>query len=384
MTQKHPRSPKKIVLAPDSFKGSLTAGAFCRTVEAEIAARFGTATVRSLPLADGGEGTVDCFLFAAGGERVEITVSDPWGKAVRSAYAVLPDGTAVIETAASAGLVLAGPECRAAETTTYGVGETVRHALRAGHRRILLGLGGSATNDGGCGAACALGVRFLDADGVPFLPVGGTLGRIAAIDRSACEPLLAGAEIRCLCDVKNPLCGPDGASAVFGPQKGADAETVRLLDGGLFRLGALLARETGRDVREIPGAGAAGGLGAGLLALFGASLVPGIGTVLDTLAFGRELADADLVITGEGSFDLQSFSGKAVSGVAKRAKAAGVPVWIFAGRAEAAARTRCREIGAEGVWTLSEAAPSPEESRRRAARYLALTARRAFAERFPS
>lgn len=383
MTEKRASFPQKILLAPDSFKGSLTAAAFCRTVEAEIAARSGTAKVRSLPLADGGEGTVDCFLLAAGGERVEITVSDPWGRAVRSSYAVLPDGTAVIETAASAGLVLAGPDCRAAETTTYGVGETVRHALRAGRRRILLGLGGSATNDGGCGAACALGARFLDGEGVPFLPVGGTLGRIAAIDLSGCEPLLAGAEIRCLCDVKNPLCGENGAAAVFGPQKGADPETVRLLDAGLFRLGALLARETGRDVRYLEGAGAAGGLGAGLVALFGAALVPGIETALDTLAFDKELSGAGLVITGEGSFDLQSFSGKAVSGVAKRAKAAGVPVWIFSGRAEGEASARCRELGAEGVWTLSDLAPSPEESRRNAAKYLAQTARRAFDERFP-
>ncbi|MEN6635040.1 MAG: glycerate kinase, partial [Clostridiaceae bacterium] len=226
---------------------------------------------------------------------------------------------------------LVGDEKDPTRTTTYGVGELMRHALENGAVRLILALGGSATNDGGCGAAAAMGTRFFDADGKEFIPTGGTLDKIARIDNAATTRLLAGVEVVAMCDIDNPMHGERGAAYVFAPQKGADAEMVRLLDAGLISLDKTLVRELGASVAEVPGAGAAGAMGAGAVAFFGARLNPGIETVLDTVRFEERIAGADFVITGEGKLDSQSLRGKVVIGVARRAKRAGVPVFAVVG-----------------------------------------------------
>jgi len=293
---------------------------------------FPDCQVVTIPVADGGEGTVDCFLEACGGQRITMPVTGPLGERREAAYGVLPDGTAVVEMAAAAGLPLV-PEDRKdpCRTTTYGVGQQLRHAAEHGARRIVLGLGGSATNDGGCGAVAALGVRFRDADGREFIPTGGTLDRIADVDASAAHQLLSGVELTVMCDIDNPLYGPQGAAAIFGPQKGADAAMVAFLDNQLRALDRLMREKLGKNVAHISGAGAAGGFGAGCLAFLGGTLKSGIDTVMETVNFERQLIGADVVITGEGRIDGQSLHGKVVCGVAKTAKAHNVPVLVMVG-----------------------------------------------------
>ena len=233
--------------------------------------------------------------------------------------------------AAAAGLPQVGTLRCPGTATTYGVGELIAHAAHSGCKRILLGLGGSATNDGGCGCAAALGVGFLDADGQSFVPVGDTLGRIARIDTAKADELLRGVEITVMCDVSNPLYGPTGAAYVFAPQKGADAEKVKSLDAGLRHFGDVIRSQLGIDVSAMPGAGAAGGMGAGCVALLGGMIQSGIDAVLDVTGFDRQLEGADLVITGEGRIDSQSAGGKVISGVARRTKAKGIPLIAIAG-----------------------------------------------------
>lgn len=303
----------KYILIPDSFKGTLSARDFCAVAREAIGRADPGAQVLSIPLADGGEGTVEAFLAACGGQRIECPCTGPYGGTAPGFYGLLPDGTAVVELAAAAGLPLAGTDLHPADATTYGVGQLLLHAARHGARRLLLGLGGSATNDGGCGAAAALGVEFYDRRGRTFVPTGGTLGDIHRISAENLEPL---PPVTVLCDVDNPLCGPRGAAAVFGPQKGADPDMVQLLDAGLAHLAAVLRRDTGRDVLDMPGGGAAGGFGAGAAALLNARLRPGVEMLLDAADFPRLAADADLIITGEGRLDSQSLGGKAVIGVA--------------------------------------------------------------------
>lgn len=312
----------KYVLIPDSFKGTLSARDFCAVAREAIGRADPGAQVLSIPLADGGEGTVEAFLAACGGRRIDCPCTGPYGGTAPGFYGLLPDGTAVVELAAAAGLPLAGEHLHPADATTYGVGQLLLHAARHGARRLLLGLGGSATNDGGCGAAAALGVEFYDSRGRTFVPTGGTLGDIHRISAENLEPL---PPVTVLCDVDNPLCGSRGAAAVFGPQKGADPDMVRLLDAGLAHLAAVLRRDTGRDVLDMPGGGAAGGFGAGAAALLNARLRPGVEMLLDAADFPRLAADADLIITGEGRLDSQSLGGKAVIGVARRARELGAP-----------------------------------------------------------
>ncbi|MGI6498250.1 MAG: glycerate kinase [Oscillospiraceae bacterium] len=325
---------RNVIIAPDSFKGALSAQSFCRIVAEEVEKIFPRCKVRSLPIADGGEGTVDSLLLASGGRRVSLPVHGPFFQEVPGFYGLLPDGeTAILEMAAAAGLPLALHNPNPCKTTTYGVGQLLRHAVfKSGARKLLLGLGGSATNDGGCGMAAALGVVFRNRDGVSFVPTGETLKDICTIDPSPARALLAGISIQALCDVDNPLFGPNGAAFVFAPQKGATEEMVRQLDDGLRHYGALLERlPGGAGVCSLPGGGAAGGLGAGLSALLGASLSPGADLLLDAAGFDRMLPSCDLVITGEGQLDSQSLRGKAVLSVCRRAKAKGVPVAAFAG-----------------------------------------------------
>ena len=364
---------KKFILIPDSFKGTMSSAEICTIVGEEIRRKFHDAEIISIPVADGGEGTVDAFLTAVGGERIEVACTGPYMEDVTAFYGLLPDGTAVIEMAA-AGLPMAG-ECRHAEqTTTYGVGQLIAHAAHHGAKSIVLGLGGSATNDGGCGCAAALGVRFLNESGKPYIPVGGTLDKLSAVDISGLDPAVAALPFTTMCDIDNPLCGPNGASAVFGPQKGADPETVAMLDANLLHLAEVVRRDVSRDVLAIPGGGAAGGFGAGSVAFFGSQLRMGIETVLDLTGFDALVTDADLVITGEGKLDSQSLRGKVVVGVARRAKRAGVPVAALVGASEAEIEGAYAE-GISGVFPINPAPDTFDEVKGKCCENLRFTTR---------
>ena len=321
---------KKCVVVSDSFKGTVSSREICEIAQRVIPRHFPACEVVCIPVADGGEGTVDCFVQAVDAQRVEVTVTNALGEKSAAAYARIGE-LAIIEMAAAAGLPQVGALRCPGTATTYGVGELIAHAVDSGCRKILLGLGGSATNDGGCGCAAALGVRFYDADGQSFVPVGDTLGRIARIDTAEAEALLRSVEITVMCDVTNPLYGSTGAAYVFAPQKGADAEKVKSLDAGLRHFGDVIRSQYGLDVSAMPGAGAAGGMGAGCVALLGGTIQSGIDAVLDVTGFDRQLEGADLVITGEGRIDSQSADGKVVSGVARRTRAKGVPLIAIAG-----------------------------------------------------
>ena len=321
---------KKCVVVSDSFKGTVSSREICEIAQRVIPRHFPACEVVCIPVADGGEGTVDCFIQAMGAQRVEVTVTNALGEKSAAAYARIGE-LAIIVMAAAAGLPQVGALRCPGTATTYGVGELIAHAVHSGCKRILLGLGGSATNDGGCGCAAALGVGFLDADGQSFVPVGDTLGRIARIDTAKAEALLRGVKLTVMCDVTNPLYGPTGAAYVFAPQKGADAEKVKSLDAGLRHFGDVIRSQLGIDVSRMPGAGAAGGMGAGCVALLGGMIQSGIDAVLDVTGFDRQLEGADLVITGEGRIDSQSAGGKVISGVARRTKAKGIPLIAIAG-----------------------------------------------------
>lgn len=345
---------KKCVVVSDSFKGTVSSREICAIAQRVIPRHFPACEVVCIPVADGGEGTVDCFIQAMGAQRVEVTVTNALGEKSAAAYARL-DELAIIEMAAAAGLPQVGARRCPGTATTYGVGELIAHAVGSGCKRILLGLGGSATNDGGCGCAAALGVGFLDADGQSFVPVGDTLGRIARIDTARAEELLRGVEITIMCDVTNPLYGPTGAAYVFAPQKGADAEKVKILDAGLRHFGDVIRSQLGIDVSMMPGAGAAGGMGAGCAALLGGTIQSGIDAVLDVTGFDRQLEGADLVITGEGCIDSQSADGKVISGVARRTRAKGIPLIAIAGGIADSA-VAVYDIGVSAMFSTDRAA----------------------------
>lgn len=283
-----------------------------------------------LPVADGGEGTVECFVQAIQAQPVTVEVSGPYGEKVQAIYC-RSGRRAIIEMASAAGLPMVEGRLDPEKTTTYGVGQLIAHAVGCGCKEILLGLGGSCTNDGGCGCAAALGTKFFRADGSPFVPVGGTLDQIARVDVSETKKLLEGVQVTIMCDVENPLCGPTGAAYVFAPQKGADQDMVKRLDAGLRAMDRAICQSLGLQVGGVPGAGAAGGMGAGCIAFLGAELKSGIEAVLDALDFGRRLRGADLVITGEGRIDSQSVHGKVISGIAKRTKPKNVPLIAIVG-----------------------------------------------------
>ena len=345
---------KKCVVVSDSFKGTVSSREICAIAQRVIPRHFPACEVVCIPVADGGEGTVDCFIQAMGAQRVEVTVTNALGEKSAAAYARL-DELAIIEMAAAAGLPQVGARRCPGTATTYGVGELIAHAVGSGCKRILLGLGGSATNDGGCGCAAALGVGFLDADGQSFVPVGDTLGRIARIDTARAEELLHGVELTIMCDVTNPLYGPTGAAYVFAPQKGADAEKVKSLDAGLRHFGDVIRSQLGIDVSAMPGAGAAGGMGAGCAALLGGTIQSGIDAVLDVTGFDRQLEGADLVITGEGRIDSQSADGKVISGVARRTRAKGIPLIAIAGGIADSA-VAVYDIGVSAMFSTDRAA----------------------------
>src|SRR5271165_1275987 len=323
----------KIVIAPDSFKESLSALDVALHIREGFRAVYPDADYVVLPVADGGEGTVDALVAATGGRRITRRVVGPLGDEVEAFYGVTGDGdAAVIEMAAASGLELVPPDARnPLVTTTFGVGELIRAALDDGARRFIIGIGGSATNDGGAGMLQALGVRFLDVGGRDLALGGGALADLERIDLSGLDPRLAACAIEVACDVDNPLVGPHGASAIFGPQKGATPEMVRVLDANLARYAALIERTIGKSVADMPGAGAAGGLGAGLHAFLGARLRPGIEIVMETVEMDRVVADADLIVTGEGRLDGQTIHGKTPIGVASVAERHGKPVIAIAG-----------------------------------------------------
>ena len=356
---------KKCIVISDSFKGSLSSGEICDIARACFAEVLSDCELTAIPVADGGEGTVDCFHQVCGGELVPVTVQGPFGQDMEAAYLRLDGGRAVIEMASSAGLPLVGDRRDPRITSTYGVGQQIRHAVEQGSTQILLGLGGSCTNDGGCGCAAALGVRFLDRAGQAFVPTGGTLDQIAHIDVSGARQLLQTVKLTAMCDIDNPMHGPTGASCIFGPQKGADPAMVEFLDGQLKALDAVIQRELHRAVADVPGAGAAGAFGAGILAFLDGTLCPGIEAVLDLVDFDGKLKDCDLVITGEGRFDSQSIRGKVVSGVSRRAKRQGVPVAVIAGSVaeDVESVSADPDSGVTAVFSINRQAMDYSESR---------------------
>ena len=322
----------KIVIAPDSFKESLSAPEVAEAIARGWLRVFADAEVVRKPMADGGEGTVDAVLAACGGERRELRVSGPLGEPVTAHWGWLEGATAVLEMAAASGLHWVAPGQRdATRASSYGTGELIRAALDAGARRIILGLGGSATNDAGSGLLRALGVRFLDAQGVELAPGGLALARLDRIDLSGLDPRLLNVQVEVAADVDNPLCGPRGASHVFGPQKGASAAQVLDLDAALGYFAQVVAATLGQDHSSFPGVGAAGGLGFAARAFLHARFRSGIEVVAEVSGLAAAVQGADLLITGEGRLDSQSLHGKTPVGVARIAAAAGVPVLALAG-----------------------------------------------------
>ncbi|MDX9808981.1 MAG: glycerate kinase [Sphaerochaetaceae bacterium] len=322
---------KKFLLIPDSFKGTMSSTQICEIMKRVIVVHYPDAQVVSIPVADGGEGSVDSFLTAMGGKKVFVEVTGPYFEKMEAFYGIVDDSVGIIEMAACAGLPLVGDDKHPDKTTTYGVGELIAHAIENGCKKIIVGLGGSATNDGGTGAAAALGVRFYDKNGNHFVPTGGTLANIERIDMSGRLPALEHIELLTMCDIDNPLYGLQGAAYVFSPQKGADDEMVAFLDSQLIALSDVVKTHLGTDVSNLPGAGAAGGMGAGMVAFLGSKLNMGIEVVLDTVGFDNLLKDADMVFTGEGKIDTQSLRGKVVIGIARRTKKASVPLVAVVG-----------------------------------------------------
>ena len=322
----------KILIASDSFKGSLSSIEVADNLEIGLRRIYADAEIFKLPVADGGEGTVDTLVSGMGGSLVRTEVVGPSGNLIESGFGILPGGEAIIEMAAASGLTLVKDgKLDPMNTTTYGTGQLILKALEMGCKRIYIGIGGSATNDGGMGMAQALGVSFKDFRGNELNYGGGALKDIETIDITGRTKLLDGAEIIIMSDVTNPLCGEKGASRVYGPQKGADPEMVDAVDRNLHRYAETIKEFIELDVLDMPGSGAAGGLGAGLVAFCNGRLERGIEMILDILKFEEKVVGADIVITGEGRIDSQSSYGKVPSGVARRAIAKGVPVIAIAG-----------------------------------------------------
>lgn len=364
---------KKVILIPDSFKGTMSSSEICTIIKGAILKHYPACEVISIPVADGGEGTVDAFLEACGGEKIRKEVTGPYfGEKVNGYYGILPGNVAVLEMAAAAALPMVGDRKDPSKTTTFGVGELLLDAAKRGVERIILGLGGSATNDAACGLAAACGVAFYDESGERFVPVGGTLDKVARIDLSGIDGRLKKIPITTMCDIDNPFYGSDGAAAVYGPQKGADEAMVKALDGKMRKLAGVIKRDCGADVQSIPGSGAAGGMGGGMVAFFGSRLQMGIETVLDVVGFSSLLDGADFVYTGEGRIDGQSLRGKVVIGVAHEARAKGVKVIAFVGDIADNIEGAYDE-GVTAIFSINRVAIPYKEQRPRAKSDLGLT-----------
>ena len=368
----------RILIAPDSFKESLTAAQAAACMAEGIRSVLPDAAITELPLSDGGEGLTETLVSAMNGRMLAKEVTAPMGDRVTARFGVVGEDTAILEMAQASGLALVPPAQRnPLQATTYGTGELIRAALDQGCRRLIIGIGGSATNDGGAGMARALGVRMLDARGQDIAAGPAGLLELDTLDMSAVDARLAHTEINVACDVTNPLCGPQGASRIYGPQKGADTAAVELMDRALARMAEVIERDLRLAVGEVPGAGAAGGLGAGLMAFAGATLQPGLDLVLEILSFDDLLAAGqDLIITGEGEINGQSLYGKVPVGVARRARKFGIPVLALVGNIG----PNAEQVYAEGMTSIMSIAPGPitrEQSMSRAGELLTNAAERA-------
>lgn len=364
---------RKVILIPDSFKGTMSSSDICQIMRSVILEHYPDCEVVSIPVADGGEGSVDAFLDAVGGKKVYKEVTGPYpGEKVQGYYGILPDNVAVIEMAAAAALPMVGERKNPAKTTTYGVGELMIDAARKGVRKIILGLGGSATNDAACGLASACGISFYNAKGEKFTPLGESMDEVVRIDTSTMDEELKKIEIVTMCDIDNPFYGPEGAPAIYGPQKGADEEMVKVLDQKMRVLSEVMKRDCGVDVQSIPGSGAAGGMGGGMAAYFKSKLQMGIETVLETVHFDDLLEGTDFVYTGEGKIDGQSLRGKVVIGVARKAKAKGVKVIAIVGDIGDDIENAYKE-GVTGIFSTNRVAVPYKEARPRAKSDLRLT-----------
>ena len=362
----------KIVIAPQTFKGSIPALEVAEAIREGVGRVLPEAKTVLVPVADGGDGTLETLVESTAGEVRAAEVTGPLGEKVEAQWGALGDGTtAVIEMARTSGLALVPVERRnPLLTTTYGLGEIIKYALDAGFRSFIVGIGGSATNDAGAGMAQALGVRLLDADGQEVQPGGAALAHLQSVDVSGLDPRARESTFSVACDVNNPLTGPEGASAVYGPQKGATPEMVAQLDAALAHLAGVIKRDIGAEINDVPGAGAAGGLGGGLIAYLSASLRTGVDIVLDTVGLDERLEGADLVITGEGCLDYQTVYDKAPIGVARRAKARGIPVVSISG----SLGERFTETHGHGIDAASAITGAPmtlEEASTRAAELVA-------------
>ena len=372
----------KIVIAPDSFKGSLTAAQACAAIEDGVRKALPEAETVTVPMADGGEGTMQSLIDGLGGSIVECEADDPLGRAHMAAYGLTRGGTAVIEMAQASGLTLLGEnERNPLLASTYGTGQLIHDALDRGARDFIIGIGGSATNDGGAGMAQALGYRLLDAAGNDLPPGGGALLRLCRIESLNADSRLAESRFTVACDVDNPLTGERGASAVFGPQKGASAEMAVLLDKALARYAGCILADLRMDVACIPGAGAAGGLGAGCIAFLGAELRRGVDIVIDATGLSEKLGGAALVITGEGRTDSQTLSGKTAYGVSRLAKSLGTPVVLISGSLAIGA-DELLECGICRVYSLMDDGTGLDEAMRNGAALLRGKAERAIREFF--
>lgn len=373
----------KVIIAPNAFKDSLSQSEAVEAIRRGVLLADPGAETHGVPVSDGGDGLIDVMRGAMGGRLIEIAATGPNFMPVDASYLFVDDGAvAIFEMARSSGLALLKPEERdVMNATTVGLGELVRDALRRGARHLIIGIGGSATNDGGVGFATALGARFLDAAGNPVRPIGGELSRIASFDISGMSALLSGIAVEAVCDVDVLLCGPAGAAAIFGPQKGATPEQVALLDAGLASLAGIIGERLGMDVASLPGSGAAGGFGAGLVAFAGATLRPGVEVILDLVGIDSALEGADLVFTAEGRLDHQTIHGKGPAGVAMRAKKAGVPCIAIAGGIEYAGIGKLYDVGLGAAFSICPGPVTLETALRNAGSFLtdmAAQATRAF------
>lgn len=355
---------KKCIIIPDSFKGTMSSNEVCRIETEALSEAFPECQIISLPIADGGEGTVNCFLHSLEGEKITVKVKDAFGGELEGFYGKFGD-FAVIEMAAASGMVT-NRYRNPMTASTYGVGQLMSHAVSSGCHKILIGLGGSCTNDAGAGMAAAMGTVFYNSKNEPFIPVGETLSEIKRIDNSVVEKKLAHVEISCMCDIDNTLYGSEGAAYVFAPQKGADEKQVKLLDDNLRSFANVVRKEMNIDVSELRGGGAAGGMGAGAFAFFGAELKRGIDYILDIIGFDELLEGCGLVITGEGRLDTQSLNGKVIHGVSKRALRKRIPVLAVVGclsdeLKSPKGKARLGKLGIRSVYATSDGTCSLEE-----------------------
>lgn len=352
---------KKCLIMPDSFKGTLSAMSICEIIEQQVLSFFPECKVHKVPIADGGEGTVDCFLYATSAEKISVEVHGAYNEPIYANYARMGN-QAIIEMAQVAGLPQVEGRENPAMTTTYGVGELILHAARNGCKDIIIGLGGSCTNDAGVGATCALGGKFYDSDGVEFIPTGSTLHKVKTINLDQIKSNLSGCKISAMCDISNPMYGLNGAAYVFAPQKGADNDMVKELDENLRVLSDTIIKELGVDVSNVAGTGAAGAFGAGVIAFLGGELKSGITTVLDLIEFEKMANGADIIFTGEGRIDSQSLGGKAVIGIAQRAKRLDIPVVAVVGSIGDGAFS-AYDLGVDAIFSINQKAEDFSVSR---------------------